>query len=402
VHYPEWLFVPDHFQPKIAHRAAHAKGLRRKDLLAMKISRLETFSNRAVGFVRVTTDSGHQGWGQMSTYNADITAQVFHRQIAPHALGADALDIRGLTDLIPEREHKFPCSYLFRALGGLDTALWDLKGKLAGKSVCELLGGTPRAFPVYASSMKRGEITPKDEAIRLKRLKDEDGHTAFKFRIGRECGHDADEWPGRTDAIVPMMRKALGDDARLLVDANSAYSPKKAIEIGRFLEDHGIVHFEEPCPYWMHHWTREVTAALDLEVTGGEQDCDLMLWRYMIENRVVDVVQPDICYLGGIERTLQVAHMAAEAGMLVTPHSANQLMVTCFSLHLMGALANAGPYVEFSIEGPDYYPWEPGVLRNPLKARDGKVEIPAGPGWGMEIEPAWLEASTYQKSEVEA
>ena len=365
----------------------------------MKIESLETFSNRHVGFVRVTTERGAQGWGQLSTYNSDITAEVFHRQVARWALGEDADNIEHLTDTIPEREHKFPCSYLFRALTGLDTALCDLRCKLAGKSVCELLGGTPRPFPVYASSMKRGEITPSAEAERLARLRDEFGYSAFKFRVGKECGHDEDEWPGRTDAIVPKVRAALGDNVRLLVDGNSAYSPKKAIEVGKMLQDHGVVHFEEPCPYWQHHWTREVTQALDLDVTGGEQDCDLTLWRYMIETRVVDVVQPDICYIGGVNRMLKVARMAAEAGIPVTPHSANQTLVTAFTLHVMGALPNAGPYVEFSIEGPDYYPWEQGVLRNPLQVKDGHAQIPAGPGWGMEIEPAWLEKAQYQKSE---
>jgi len=366
----------------------------------MKIKRLETFSTKDVGFVRVTTDSGAEGWGQLSTYNADITALVFHRQIARYALGADAFDIQALTDVIPEREHKFPCSYLFRALTGLDTALWDLRGKIEGKSVCELLGGTPRAFPVYGSSMKRGEITPEAEAERLPRLRDAFGFDAFKFRVGKECGHDEDEWPGRTDKIVPMVRKALGDDVRLLVDGNSAYTPKKAIEVGRMLEDNGIIHFEEPCPYWEHHWTREVTQALSLDVTGGEQDCDLMLWRYMIENRVVDVVQPDVCYLGGINRTLKVAKMAAQAGIPVTPHSANQSMVTVFTLHVMGAIANAGPYVEYSIEGPDYYPWEVGLLRNPLTVRDGKVQIPSEPGWGVEAHPDWLARADYQVSDL--
>src|SRR5262249_39733346 len=98
---------------------------------------------------------------------------------------------------------------------------------------------------------------------------------------------------------------------------------------------------------------------------------------------------------------LKVAAMAAEAGLKVTPHSANQSLVTTFSLHVMGAIPNAGPYVEFSIEGPDYYPWEQGVLRNPLVARDGMVEIPDGPGWGMEIAPDWLAAADYRVSEVE-
>ena len=368
----------------------------------MKIKRLETFANQACGFVRVTTEDGRQGWGQLSNYNSDITAQVFHRQVARWALGQDALDIDALVTLIPEREHKFPCSYLFRALTGLDTALWDLRGKIEGKSVCELLGGTPRPFPVYASSMKRGEITPEAEADRLKRLQQEFGYTAFKFRVGKECGHDEDEWPGRTDAIVPMVRKALGDHATLLVDGNSAYSPKKAIDVGHFLQDHGIVHFEEPCPYWEHHWTREVREALDLDVTGGEQDCDLAVWRAMIDGRVVDVVQPDVCYIGGVGRMLTVARWAQEAGLPVTPHSANQSLVTVFTLHIMGALANAGPYVEFSIEGPDYYPWEQGLLRNPPQARDGRVAIPDGPGWGVEIEPSWLEKAAYQVTEIGA
>ena len=366
----------------------------------MKIKSLETFTTPYVGFVRVTAEDRMQGWGQVSNYNADITCQIFHRQVARWALGADSDDIAALTDAIPEREHKFPGSYLMRALTGLDTALWDLRGKRAGKSVCELLGGKPRPFPVYASSMKRGEITPKDEAARLSKLRDKHGYDAFKFRVGKECGHDEDEWPGRTDEIVPLMRKTMGDDVRLLVDANSGYTPKKAIEIGRMLQDHGIRHFEEPCPYWEYHWTKQVTDALDLDVTGGEQDCDLALWRFAIEMRAVDVVQPDVCYLGGINRTMKVVEMAKAAGLPVTPHSANQSLVTVFTLHLMGAIQNAGPYVEFSIEGADYYPWDRGLYEPVLIARDGKVQIPDGPGWGVELNQAWLNQASYQKSEL--
>jgi L-alanine-DL-glutamate epimerase-like enolase superfamily enzyme len=306
-----------------------------------------------------------------------------------------------LSELIPEREHKFPGSYICRALCGLDTALWDLKGKLEGRSVCELLGGTPRPFPVYASSMRR-DITPDDEADRLARLKDKHGYNAFKFRVGRECGHDQDEWPGRTEAVVPVVRKALGDDVRLLVDGNSCYSPKKAIEVGRMLEDNGVIHFEEPCPYWELDWTREVTQALSLDVTGGEQDNYLPFWRHMIASKAVDVVQPDVCYVGGLTRALVVARMAQEAGLPCTPHSANLSLVTVFTLHMMGAIPNAGPYVEFSIE-PDaeYYPWQTGLYAPALVAVDGKVQIPQGPGWGVEINPQWLAAAAYQVSEAD-
>jgi L-alanine-DL-glutamate epimerase-like enolase superfamily enzyme len=368
----------------------------------MKITGIETYHNRFVGFVRVTAEDGAQGWGQVSTYNADITCQVLHRQVAPWALGAAAEDIDGLMDIVVEREHKFPGSYLRRALAGLDTALWDLAGKRAGKPVVELLGGRPGRLRAYASSMRR-DITPEDEAARLRRLCDEQGFDACKFRVAAECGHDVDEWPGRTEAIVPALRRVLGDEVALLVDANSGFSPRRAIEVGRLLEDHGVEHFEEPCPYWELEQTKQVTEALDLDVTGGEQDCDLAVWRRIVELRAVDVVQPDVCYLGGIARTLRVAKMAAAAGLPVTPHCANLSMVTLFTMHLLGALPNAGKYLEFSIEGPDYYPWQEGLFRNPPYAVEaGRVTIPAEPGWGVEIEPGWLARADHQASELAA
>lgn len=367
----------------------------------MRIKSIETFCDRFIGFVRVTAEDGAQGWGQVSPYQADITALVLHRQVAPWSLGREASDIDGLVDIIPEREHKFPGSYLFRAIAGLDTALWDLKGKRAGKSVCELIGGTPRAIRAYASSMKR-DITAEAEAERLVRLRDRYGFDAFKFRVGAECGRDADEWPGRTEQIVPLMRKAMGGDVELLVDANSGFSPGRAIEVGRLLQDHGICHYEEPCPYWEMKQTKQVRDALDIDVTGGEQDCMIPIWRCMIEMGAIDIIQPDICYLGGLTRTLRVAALGAAAGLPCTPHSANLSMVTLFTMHLLGAIPNAGKYLEFSIEGPDYYPWQEGLFRNPPYAiRDGKALIPSEPGWGVEIDPAWLEKAEYAISRME-
>ena len=366
----------------------------------MRIKKIETFCDPFVGFVRITTDDGAQGWGQVSPYHADITVQVLHRQIAPWSLGQSALDIDHLVDVIPEREHKFPGSYLYRAMCGLDTALWDLRGKLEGKRVCELIGGTARPLRAYASSMKR-DITPQDEARRMLALRERFGFDAFKFRIGAEYGHDQDEWPGRTEEIVPLMRQALGNDATLLVDANSCYSSKRAIEVGQMLEAHGISHFEEPCPYWELEQTRDVREALSIDVTGGEQDCYMPIWKHMINMRAVDIVQPDICYMGGLTRTLRVARMAEAAQLPCTPHSANLSMVTLFTMHMLCAIPNAGKYLEFSIEGADYYPWQEGLfVRSPYTVRNGHIGLPDEPGWGVEVNPAWLEKSTYQTSEL--
>lgn len=367
----------------------------------MKIASLETFTNQFVCFVCVTTDAGAVGWGQTSTYNADITASIFHRQVAPWTLGQDAFDIDALIQRVEEREHKFPGSYRCRALAGLDTALWDLRGKVEGKPVVELLGGKPQRLRAYASSMKR-DITPEQEAARFLKLRDAYGFDAFKWRVGAECGHDVDEWPGRTEAIVPFVARALGAGVAKLVDANSGFSPPRAIEVGRLLEAEGVGHYEEPCPYWKLEETKRVADALEIDVTGGEQDWDLATWARMIGMQAVDIVQPDVMYMGGITRTLKVARLAAAAGMPCTPHSANRSLVTLCTMHLLGALPNAGQYLELSIEGADYYPWEAGLfLGDPYRVEDGQVTIPSEPGWGVEVNPEWLKAAAYQRSSQE-
>jgi L-alanine-DL-glutamate epimerase-like enolase superfamily enzyme len=366
----------------------------------MKITRIETFCTAFVGFVRVTAEDGLQGWGQVAPYHADISCLILHRQVAPWALGWDADDIAGLVGMIPLREHKFPGSHLCRAIGGLDTALWDLRGKRLGRSVCELLGGTPRRIPAYASSMKR-DITPEDEGRRLADLVQRHGFRACKFRVGAECGNDVDEWPGRTEAIIPAMRHALGPEVALLADGNSGFSVPRAIEVGRMLADHGVSHFEEPCPYWDLEATRQVTEALEIDVAGGEQDCLIQTWRQMIAQRAVDIIQPDVCYAGGMIRTMAIAALGAASGLPCTPHSANLSMVTLFTMHLLGAIPNPGKYLELSIEGPDYYPWQDGLFRNdPYKVTDGTVAIPEEPGWGVEIAPDWLGRSDHRESRL--
>jgi len=357
---------------------------------------LETFTRKDLSFVKLITDDGAQGMGQISPYDADISALVFHRLIAPVALGADPMDLDGLVDLIMEETYKYPGSFVCRALAGLDTAIWDMRGKLEGKSVCELLGSKPCALTPYGSSMSR-EITPKDEAARLVRLRDEYGYRSFKIRIGKINGHDEDEWQGRTEELLPTVRQAIGDEIDLKVDGNSCYTPAKAIEVSKMLEDYGVSHFEEPCPYWELDWTAEVTRVSNVPVAGGEQDYDLKQWERMIGMHVMDIAQPDVCYIGGIARAMRVAKMAKEAGMLFVPHTSNLSLVTVFTMHMLAAIPDWGPHFEFTIEKEAltediFYP--------ALHVCNGQVKIPEGPGWGVEINPRWLADAKRQVIEL--
>ncbi len=366
----------------------------------MKITKLETFTKPFVSFVKITIEDGSTGFGQMSTYHADITSQIFHKQIAPWALGQNWQDFENLENLILEKEHKFPGSYVLRAMAGLDTALWDLKGKIFNLPVVSMIGGQTGYLKIYASSMKR-DILPKSEAQRFKILQDEKGVNAFKFRIGSECGKGKDEWDGRSEEIVKTINKELDSSTLKLVDANSCYSAEQAIEIGKLLEDNQVVHFEEPCPYWEPEQTKIVTDTLKLDVSGGEQDCDFRIWKEMIKNKIVNIYQPDVMYMGGLTRSLKLAKMLNKSGFICTPHAANLSLVTVCTMHFLKSIPNAGKYLEYSIEGSDYYPWQKDLFYNhPLKITDGGVIISDEPGWGVEINKEWLNSSKYTISEL--
>ena len=366
----------------------------------MKIKKLETFTKPFVSFVKITLEDGSEGYGQMSTYHANITAQIFHKQVATWVLGKLWTDFNDLENLVLEKEHKFPGSYLLRAIAGLDTALWDLKGKLENKPVTTLIGGNPGNLKVYGSSMKR-DISANDEAERFKKLFQEKGIDAFKFRIGAECGRGLDEWEGRTEDIVKTINHSLDSSVKKLVDANSCFSSAQAIEVGKLLEDNNVTHFEEPCPYWEPEQTKEVTNALSIDVTGGEQDCDIRIWKDMVERKIVNIFQPDVMYLGGLTRTLHVAKIIEGGGFICTPHAANLSLVTMCTMHLLKAIPNAGPYLELSIEGEDYYPWQQDLfLNDPFGVENGCATVTDQPGWGININPKWLNSADYQVSEI--
>ncbi len=366
----------------------------------LKISKIETYSKQNIALVKVTTDKGQIGWGQISTYNSDIASTLLHRNLASYVLGQDPARIDDMVDQCIERNLKYPWSYVNRALGGIDTAIWDLYGRITGKPVCELLGGEVKPVRIYGSSMSRS-ISAENEVERMIRLRDEKGITAFKFRIGSEASRNVDAWENRSEEMITTVGTALALSCNLLADANSCYTPDRAIHYGRMLEEHGVDQFEEPCPYWETDWIREVTGTLDMDVSGGEQDNDIAHWRQMINSHTFDIIQPDPLYLGGITRTWRTALMSNQAGIPCIPHSANHGMVTLFTLHLMRAIPNPGKYLEFSIESEDGINREARAMYAPaLEIEDGSLHLPAEPGWGVTIRQEWLDQAAYQVSEM--
>jgi len=357
----------------------------------VKITSIETFQRDAnLALVRVRSDDGLEGWGQTSPYLADQSVPAIHDQIAPWFLGSDPWDVAATVDRLVRAEYKFYGTVLFRALCGVETAVWDLLGKSVGRPVYQLLGGTVRTtIGVYGSSMRR-DISPEDEAQRLLGLVEGGTFTGFKIRIGSVMGQDADASPGRTEKIIRLVRETLGDRISLRADANGCYSPAEAIRVGRILEDHGFYHYEEPCPYPQIEATKKVADALDIPVAGGEQDQTLEHFHRMINTGVVDIIQPDIGYLGGMVRARKVALMAEAAGIPCTPHCANTSLLQIFTLHLAAGSPSVSQFQEWSIEDVS---WTHDLYDGLPKVRQSMIELPTLPGWGVEINQDYLRTS---------
>jgi L-alanine-DL-glutamate epimerase-like enolase superfamily enzyme len=330
-------------------------------------------------FVRVRSKDGAEGIS-ITNERAAYLHPVLKQLVAPYFPGKDA---RQLEEHLFE-VYRYKSNYklqgiaLWCPLAWIEFAILDMLGRTAGVSIGELLGGVIRTrVPFYVASGRR-DSTPEEEVEYLQGLVAETGAKAVKFRVGGRMSRNADAMPGRTEKLIPLARKTLGDAIDLHADSNSSYDPPKAIEVGRMLEDVGAVYFEEPCPFDHLEDTKEVADALAIPVAGGEQEFSQRRFRWMIANRGVDVVQPDLQYYGGLIRSARVARMAAVAGMPTTVHISGGFGFV-YMLHFASFTPDVGRYQEYKREIDKYKDW----FNPPLECREGLLSVPEGPGVGI-------------------
>jgi L-alanine-DL-glutamate epimerase-like enolase superfamily enzyme len=364
----------------------------------MKIVRIETHTIHEAAVVRIITDDGLEGIGQTGCFQSEITIDVLHKLVAPHFLGRDPWQHQALLLECLSKRYKFFGTFFYRALCGVDTALWDLLGKATDQPVYNLLGGAVRQeIPMYASSLTR-ETTPEEEAANLSEVVKKHGFKCVKIKVGGRMGQDQDAAPKRTERLIPLMREALGDDVDISADGNGAYSVSKALQVGRLLEKYNYFHFEEPCPFEFLDNTAQVAAALDIPVAGGEQDNNLQTFKRMIDTRTVDIIQLDIGYIGGISRARKVAELAELAGMACTPHCANRSMLQVFTLHFAAAMPACYHYQEW--RASDDKSWAQEIYEPMLEVKRGNLTLPEKPGWGITLQNAFLKKAEHQVSRV--
>jgi len=318
---------------------------------------------------------------------------LFVHNLQPFFVGKDARDL----DLLLERVFVYSFNFRYNGisigtpLATIELAILDLLGRIAGRPFGRLVGDVHHPeVSVYQATEYREK--PVEESLDLiRRDVAEYDARALKIKVGglmfmttdlRAAGP-----PGRTEAIVPLVRKTFGDGMALYADANGFYSVDEAIRVGRLLEEHRYGFFEEPVMFDWHEETREVADALALPVAGGEQEYSLHGFRWLIAHDALEIVQPDTYYFGGMIRSLQVARMAAAFGKTCTPHMSGGGLGFLYMAHFVSALPNATPHHEFKGLRTSV-PFE--CRTSPLKVADGRIKVPTGPGFGVEIAPTFV------------
>ena len=329
--------------------------------------------------VRVRSKDGAEGVA-VTNDRAQYLYPILNRLVIPYFIGKDARNLEShLFEVYRyQSNYKLQGLALWCPVAWIEFALLDMMGRVSGKSFGQLFGSVVRQqVPFYIASGRR-DSTPEEEVEYLAGLVAETGAKAVKFRVGGRMSRNADAMPGRTEKLIPLARKRLGDNIDIHADANSSYDPPKAIEVGRMLEDINAVYFEEPCPFDHFEDTKKVTDALTIPVAGGEQESSQRRFRWAIYNQGVDIVQPDLQYYGGLIRSKRVARMAALAGMPTTVHISGGFGFV-YMLHFASFTPDVGTYQEYKKGTERYSNW----FDPPLEIRDGSISVPKGPGVGI-------------------
>lgn len=348
------------------------------------------YTTRASCVVEIVTDAGISGFGEC--YGpAAVARTVVETLLRPRVLGRDPFDVEVIWEDLYNRVKDYGLTGMTIAgISGVDIALWDVIGRAVGKPIHKLIGGAHRTQLVaYATGLYFTDLDRvTEEAVEEAETYARQGFRAIKMKIGLG--------DLRTDAArVGAVRRAIGPGVLLAVDANHCLSVPNAIRLGRMLEAHDVLWFEEPISPEDHDGYVEVTRALDVAVAGGENDFTRWGFRDLIARKAMDIVQPDVCAAGGISECRKIAALASAHGVECVPHAWGSAIGLAATIQFLAALPDCPPALR-PIPPMLEFEQTPNPLRDdlatpPIRQVDGLVAVPDGPGLGVEVDRAVLE-----------
>ena len=336
---------------------------------------------------RVRSKDGAEGISAANNSQQRSLFAIQVNRLQPFFIGKDARDLESLLEevYVYESNYKLQSLALWVPLATIEFAILDMLGRIAKKSMGQLVGEIHN--PKVAVYRANGERDNSAEAVMdsLKKQVAESQAKALKIKIGGRMSHV--EYPaGRSEKLIPMVRKEFGDQMVCYADSNGSYDVAEGIKFGKLLEEYKYAFYEEPVPFDWYEETKAVKDGVRIPVAGGEQEASMHAFRWLIANDALDITQADMYYFGGFIRCMKVARMSAAMGKVHTPHISDGLGYL-YMIHFVSAIPNAGPYHEF--KGlDDEVPLE--CKTSSLKTEGGVVTVPTGPGSGVEIDPAFI------------
>jgi L-alanine-DL-glutamate epimerase-like enolase superfamily enzyme len=346
----------------------------------IELLRAESWKPERAYFVRVSA-KGYAPYTMPANNRMFLMRDLMLGLVVPFFIGKDARDVEALVEGVYRAgsNYKFCGMPFWNSVGHVENAILGLLGTIAQKPVAALFGEIlRRETPVYVTTFDR-ESAPEQYIENVKKKLAEYGANAVKIKVGgrMKAGNS-----GRDEAMIPAFRKALGDSATLYADANGSFNDfSEAMNICKRLHDAGFAHLEEPCEFREFELTKRITSASKLPIAGGEQDTNMPQFRRMIQERMVDIIQPDVMYAGGFLRVLKIAQMAAKAGMKISPHSPRVAHNHAVMLHVIAITPNVSKHQEFQTDN-----YMKDVVSPVLQVKNGIMPIPLGAGWGVELD----------------
>ncbi len=339
----------------------------------LKVTRLETFLVKPRWlFLKIHTNAGITGLGEPITEGRALTCAEAVKEVEPYLVGKDPRQVAHHWQAIYRHAFYRGGPILTSVLSGIDQALWDIKGKALGVPVYELLGGPTRTrVRVYAHARSADQIQ--------QRLKE--GFTAFKTGPAKRRPSRYVETPAEVQHAAEKFaefRKTVGNDIDIGIDFHGAISPATAKLLIKALEPYQPMFIEEPCQAQNHDVMAEIARGTHLPIATGERVFTKWGFREVLEKRAATILQPDLCHAGGITECRLIAGMAEAYYASIAPHNPLGPISLAAGVQLAASIPNFLCQEQVSLGE--------GYLKQPFKVREGYLELPPGPGLGIELD----------------
>jgi L-alanine-DL-glutamate epimerase-like enolase superfamily enzyme len=357
------------------------------------IETLELLRYKNSFLCRVRSKDGAEGISVGHSGQLRSLYPIFTNLLQAFFINKDARDL----DLLLEKVYIYSLNFRLNGmalgvpLATIEFAILDMMGRIAQKSIGQMIGDIHHPEVAVYQATEYREKSVEESLELIKRDVAEYNARALKIKVGGLMFTTPDinavSPPGRTETMIPLVRKTFGDKMVLYADSNGFYSVEEAIRVGKLLEEYRFEFFEEPVPFDWYEETRQVADALSIPVAGGEQEYSLHGFRWLIANDGLQIVQPDYFYFGGMVRAMKVALMANAFGKKCTPHMSGGDLGFLYMMHFVSVLPNALPYHEFKGFRTDV---EYECKTSPLQSVNGVVKVPTGPGSGVDLDPEFI------------